>query len=104
MFVVEVAATLGARRRLSDDEISDLIEALVDDLDRLSLEPSVGMSCDGNDADVTVTVTIGEADELEALTLGVTAINAAFQSAGIGTAGLITPRDLHSRVLPLQSA
>jgi hypothetical protein len=44
MFVVEIVATLGAARRLSDDEISDLIETMVDDLDRLSLEPSVGTS------------------------------------------------------------
>lgn len=104
MFVVEIVATLGAARRLSDDEISDLIETMVDDLDRLSLEPSVGTSRQDEGVDVTVTVTVGEVEELEALTLGVSAIKAAFHAAGIGTAGLISPRDLRSRVLPLQSA
>lgn len=104
MFVVEMVATLGAGRRLSDDEITDLIEAVVDDLDRLSLEPSVGTSRQGDDVDVTVAVTVSEAQELEALTLGVSAIKAAFHAAGIGTAGMIAPRDLRSRVLPLQSA
>jgi hypothetical protein len=104
MFVVEMVATLGAGRRLSDDEITDLIEVVVDDLDRMSLEPSVGTSRQGDDVDVTVTVTVGEAEELEALALGVSAIRAAFHAAGMGTAGLISPRDLRSRVLPLQSA
>jgi hypothetical protein len=104
MFVVEMVATLGVGRRLSDDEITNLIEAVVDDLDHSSLEPSVGTSRQGDDVDVSVTVTVGEAEELEALTLGVSAIKAAFHSAGIGTAGLTAPRDLRSRVLQLQSA
>jgi hypothetical protein len=31
-------------------------------------------------------------------------IKAAFQAAGVGTAGMVVPRDLRSRVLPLQAA
>src|SRR4029453_17790318 len=42
MFLVEVIATLACDRRLTDDEITDLIESVVDQLDDQALEPSVG--------------------------------------------------------------
>ncbi len=103
VFVVEIAATLGAVRRLTDDDITDIIEAVIDDLDRLPVEPSVGTVRNGEDVDVTVTVTVDQVQELDALAYAISAVKAAFRAAGIGTAGLVPLRDLRSRVLPLQS-
>jgi hypothetical protein len=102
MFLVEIDLTLGSERRLADDEITDIIESVVDDLDRLPIEPSVGTSRVGDHVHVTVGVTVDEEEEFDALAFGVAAVKAAFHAAGVGTAGLVVPRDLRSRVVPLQ--
>jgi hypothetical protein len=104
MFLVEIDATLSSGRRLTDDEITDMIERVVDDLDRLPVEPSVGTRRVGDEVNVTVGVAVDQAEEFEALTFGVAVVRAAFHAAGIGTAGLVVPRDLRSRVVPLQPA
>ena len=104
MFLVEIEVVLGTGRRLGDEEITALIEAVVDDLDRLPLEPSVGTCRVGDDVRFTVGVTVDQEEEFEALTAGVAAVKAAFHAAGVGTAGLVVPRDLRSRVVPLQPA
>lgn len=104
MFLVEIEVVLGAGRRLGDEEITDLIEAVVDELDELSMEPSVGTARSGDDVRLTVAVSVDRAEEFEALTVGVTAVRAALQAAGLGGSGLGVPRDLRSRVEPLQPA
>lgn len=104
MFVVEIDVTLGSHRRLTDDEITDMIETIVDDLDRLPIEPSVSTHRVGDDLNLVVSVTVEEDEELDALAFGVAAVKAAFHAAGIGTAGLTVPRDLRSRVLAHQPA
>jgi hypothetical protein len=104
MFLVEIVAMLGCDRRLNDGEITDMIETVVDDLDRLSLEPSVGTVRVGDDVEITVSVTVDEREEWDALTRGVSALRAAFHAADISTAGLVVPRDLRSHVTPLMPA
>lgn len=104
MFLVEIDLTLSSERLLTDDEITDLIETVVDELDRLPIEPSVGTRRVDDQVHVTVGVTVDEVEEFEALTFGVAAVKAAFHAAGVGTAGLVVPRDLRSRVVPLQPA
>ena len=104
MFLVEIDVTLGTNSRLSDDEITDLIEAVVDDLDQLSVEPSVGTCRNGDDVELTVGVTLDQTEEFEALAVGVAVVKSAFHAAGIGTAGFGVPRGLRSRVVPLQPA
>ncbi|HSH58473.1 MAG TPA: hypothetical protein VK988_02310 [Acidimicrobiales bacterium] len=55
VFVVEFVATLRAECPLSDDAITDIIETVVDYLDRLQVEPSVGTARNGgHDVEVTV--------------------------------------------------
>lgn len=103
MFLVELDATVGSGRRLSDDEITDLIEQIIDDLDGLPVEPSVRTSRVGDDVDFTVGVIIDASEEFEAMSMGAIQMKAAFHAAGIGTAGLEL-RDLVSRVQPLQPA
>lgn len=104
MFLVEIDATLASDHRLSDDEVTDLIEAVVDDLDRSPVEPSVGTRRIDDDVEFTVGVTVDQKEEFDALTFGVGVVKAAFHAAGIGTEQLIVPRDLRSRVVPLQPA
>ena len=104
MFVVELVATLGAGRRLTDDEITDLIELVVDDLDRDRLQPSVSTVRLGDDVEMTVSVAVDAPDEISALDHAVSAVRAAFRTADIGTSGGVVPRDLRSHVSPLQPA
>lgn len=99
-----MVATLGSDRRLADDEITDMIETVVDDLDLVALDPSVGTVRVGDDVEVTVSMAVDEPDEWNALTRGVSAMRTAFHAAGIGTAGLVVPRDLRSHVTPVQAA
>lgn len=100
MFLVEIDVTLRGPRRLSDDEVTDLVEAVVDHLDTLAVEPSVGTRREGDDIAVSVALTIAEDQELDAMAAGVAATKSAFVAAGIGSTGAAVPRDLRSRVLP----
>jgi hypothetical protein len=104
MFLIEVVATLGSDHRLTDDEITNMIETVVDELDRLPLEPSVGTVRVGDNIEMTVSVTVDEPEEWDALAYGVSAMKSAFHAAGITTAGLVAPQDLRSHVTPLLPA
>lgn len=104
MFLVDIVATLGSDHRLADDEITDIIEAVVDDLDRLLLDPSVGTVRVGDDVEIAVSVTVDESEEWDALSTALSAAKAAFLAAGIGTEGVVVPRDLRSQVKPRQAA
>lgn len=100
VFLVEIDVTLRSRRRLTDDEITDLIETVVDHLDGVATDPSVGTRREGDDVAVSVAVTIDQAQEFDALAAGVAATKEAFAAAGVGTAGVAEPHELRSRVLP----
>lgn len=102
VFLVEIDVRLTGRHHLADDEITDLIEAVVDHLDRLAIDPSVGTRRNDHDVELTVGVTVDEGEEFDALSLGVAVIKAGLHSAGIGTSLPIEPHDLRSRVLSLQ--
>jgi len=99
MFLVEIDLTLGMGRRLSDDEITDLMEAVVDDLDELELEPSVGTCRVGDDVRFTIGVIVDREEELEALAAGSVAVKGALNAAGVEAAHLLVPRELQSRVV-----
>lgn len=101
MLLVEVNVTLDSDHRLTDDEITDLIEELVEDLDHLPVEPSVGTRRIDDNIELIVGVTVDKDEEFGALVFGVGIIKAAFQATA--TAQLVS-HDLRSRVLPLQAA
>lgn len=103
MLLIEVVAVVVAPHRLTDDQVTDLIETIIDDLDARSLEPSVGSARVDDDLEVTVTVAVNESEEFDALTRATSAVKTAFQSAGIGAAGMAI-RNLRSRTMPLQPA
>ncbi len=77
---------------------------LVDDLEKAGLDPSVETRRLGDDVEVSVRLNTADDHEVDALEHAIVALKTAFHAAGIGTAGLIAPRDLRSRVLPLQPA
>jgi hypothetical protein len=102
--VVEVIATLACDRRLTDDEITGLIESVVDELDEQELAPSVGTARVGDDVEIRVVLTMPDPVGWEALTQGLAAVRDAFQTADVGSAGVGAPRDLRSHLTPLQPA
>jgi len=104
MFQVEFDTVLGGGHRLSDDAITALIETLVDDLDELGLEPSVQTERRGDELGVSLTLMTSDEQAVDALEHGITALKAAFHGAGIGTPGLVVPRDLRSRVVSIGPA
>jgi hypothetical protein len=104
VFRIETNVTLDGGGRLDDDEITDMIAMVIDELDQSTTEPSVGTERVGSDLQIVVEVTVDVDEEFDALTFGLAAIKNAFSTAGVGTAGVTAPRDLRSRVLPLQAA
>jgi len=92
MFLVEMDVRLGfASRPMTDDEITDLIERLVDELDRLPVEPSVGTARAGDDVDMTVGVVVDDDDETSALRHGAAIIRTALEAVGMDTAKMSFP-------------
>ncbi|HEX7275762.1 MAG TPA: hypothetical protein VF244_00165 [Acidimicrobiales bacterium] len=78
MFVVEMVLRLGSNgSRLTDDEITDFIEMLVDSLDELEVTPSVGSRRVGDEVDLTIGVLLDEVDQFEALRQGAAIIRGA---------------------------
>jgi hypothetical protein len=70
------------------------------------VEPSVGTARVGDDIDMTIGVVVDDADQFEALRHGVAIIRAGLHGAGMGTAGLVVPREdlLGSSVRTLEPA
>jgi hypothetical protein len=104
VFMAEIEATLRGRPTLTDDDVTDLIEAIVDELDEHAIDPEVRTRRDGRDVHITVGVAVDSDDEMEAMSAGFDAIKAAFAVAGVGPARATVPHDLRSRVLPVQAA
>jgi hypothetical protein len=101
MYTVEVSVVLRSGHRLTDDEITDLVEIIIDDLDTATADPSVSTVRDGTDVRATLSVTVDSQDPFAALARGSEAMLAAFQAAGVAPEGTIAAGDLHSEVRPL---
>jgi hypothetical protein len=104
MYTVVASAVLSPGRNLTDDEITDLIEAVIDDLDTTTVDPSVSTVRDGDDVRVTVSVNVDGGDPFAALASASEAMLAAFHAAGVAVEGSIAAGDLHSEVRLLQPA
>lgn len=108
MFLVEMDLRLGSSATpLTDDEISDLIEEVVDELDDVPVSPSVGTRRVGEDIEMTIGVVVDDDDQFEALRHGAAIISAGLHSIiGSGPDRHVVPRDagLRSSVRVLQSA
>jgi hypothetical protein len=97
MLTVDATATLAPPRPLADDELSDLIAAVVDHLDTRVLDPSVSTIREGQEVRVEVSVTIDTDDPWRAQALASAAMRDAFDNAMPAVAGM-------TRGLVLQAA
>jgi hypothetical protein len=104
MYMMEASVVLSPGRYLTDEEITDLIEAAIDDLDTTTVDPSVGTVRDGHDVRVAASVTVDGSDPFAALVRASEAMLAAPQAAGVAVEDTISARDLRSEVRLLQSA
>jgi hypothetical protein len=101
MYTVEASAVLSPGRHLTDDEITDLIEAVIDDLDTTTTDPSVSTVRDGDDVRITVSVTVDDGDPFTALATASEAMLVAFHAAGVAVEGTLGAEGLRSEVRPL---
>jgi len=108
VFLVELDVFLGSRGKpLTDDEITDLIEAVVDELDQLPVQPSVGTQRLDEGIEMTIGVFVDTDDAFEALRLGTANIGAGLKKTiGAAAAGdVIAGRHgMRSSVRTLQPA
>ena len=103
MYTVEASAVLSPGRYLAEEEITDLIEAVIDDLDTRTTDPSVSTVRDGADVRIAVSVTVDSGDQFAALATAAEAMVGAFRAAGAAAEGITAARDLHSEVRSLQA-
>jgi hypothetical protein len=103
MYTVEASVVLSPGRYLAEEEITDLIEAVIDELDTTTIGPSVSTVRDDADVRVTVSVTVDSRDQFAALATASEAMLGAFHAAGLAAEGIIAARELHSEVRPLQA-
>jgi hypothetical protein len=79
---LETSALLSPPRPLTEDEISDLVAVIVDELDELVIEPSVStVTDDAGNVRFTVTMDVEAADEYRARARGAVAVRDAFKAA-----------------------
>jgi hypothetical protein len=80
MLTIEATAMLDLPRPFSNDELGDLIAAVIDDLDERVLDPEVGTTRTGEGVRVRVSMTI-PTDAWEAQQVALSALRAAFDTA-----------------------
>lgn len=97
--LVELDARLTPHERLSDETITDIIAAVVDALDALAVEPSVGTTRVGEAVDFTVAVIVEAANEMAAVRVAAPLIENAFSHARLDTSELFGGLRLRSSVL-----
>lgn len=106
MYKVEASAILSPGRLLSEDEVTDLIDVVIDalDMDANILDPSVSTAIDGDGVRITVSVNVDSQDQFTALATAANAMESAFTSAGVAKIeGMPGASDLRSEVRLLQA-
>jgi hypothetical protein len=88
MLTVDATATLVPSRPLTDDELTDLVAAVVDYLDTRVIDPSVSTIREESGVRVEVTVIVDTDDPWHAQALAVSAMRDAFRSAAPTVAGM----------------
>lgn len=97
--LVELNARLTPHERLGDDAITDIIEAVVDGLDDLAVEPSVGTTRAGDAVDFTVSLVVEAANEMAAVRIAAPLIEDAFARAQLESTELFSGLSLRSSAL-----
>ena len=84
MYTFHVIAVLAPPHRLSADEVTDLMAAVIDALDVTTAEPDISTSMEDNgNVRFTVSMSVDAADEYQARARGSAALRDAFTAAGI---------------------
>jgi hypothetical protein len=81
MLTVDAQAWLDLPREFTDDELTDLIEAVIDALDERVMEPSVGTTRTAEGTQVRVSMTFDTADPWVAQQGALTALREVFDEA-----------------------
>ena len=88
MLTIDARALLDPPRPFTDDELTELIAAVIDDLDARVLDPSVSTYRSDAGVQVEVSMTIDTDDPWEAQTVAVAAMRDAFDAAVPTVAGI----------------
>jgi hypothetical protein len=88
MLTIDAKALLSPPRALTDDELTDLIAAVVDDLDARVIDPSVSTTRRDSGVLVEVSMTIDTDDPWQAQASALTAMRDAFDAAVPAVAGM----------------
>ncbi len=96
MFTIDAQAFLDLPRSFTDDELTDLIAAVVDDLDARVIDPSVSTYRSPSGLRVMLSMTIDTDDPWVAQATALTAMRDAFDAAVPAIAGM--PRQLAFQV------
>jgi hypothetical protein len=97
--LVEFDARLTPHERLSDEAITDIIEAVIDHLDELTVEPSVGTTRADKVVDFRVSLIVHATNEMAAVRVATRLIDDAFSRARIDASGLSGGISLRSTAL-----
>ncbi len=87
MLTIDAQAWLDLPREFSEDELSDLIATVIDDLDERVLDPSVGTTRTQKGTQIRVSMTIDTEDRWVATQRALTALREAFDAAVPEVAG-----------------
>jgi hypothetical protein len=88
MLTIDAKASLEPPRPFTDDELTELIAAVIDDLDTRVLDPSVSTYRSDAAVQVEVSMTVDTDDPWEAQETAVAAMRAAFDAAVPAVAGM----------------
>jgi len=88
MLTIDARALLDPPRPFTDNELTDLIAAVIDDLDIRVLEPSVGTYRSDSGVGIEVSMTIDTDDPWEAQAAALAALRGAFDGAVPAVAGI----------------
>lgn len=88
MLTIDAKALLDPPRPFTDDELTDLIAAVIDDLDARVIDPSVSTSRSDSGVLVEVSMTIDTDDPWKAQAAALAAMREAFDAAVPAVAGM----------------
>lgn len=88
MLTIDAKALLDPPRPFTDDELTDLIAAVIDDLDARVIDPSVSTSRSDSRVLVEVSMTIDTDDPWKAQAAALAAMRDAFNAAVPAVAGM----------------
>ncbi len=88
MLTIDAKALLDPPRPFTDDELTDLIAAVIDDLDARVIDPSVSTSRSDSRVLVEVSMTIDTDDPWKAQAAALAAMRDAFDAAVPAVAGM----------------